>query len=183
MYTQKAEIMDSKAISRAVARISFEIIEKNGGTDNLCVIGVLSRGACLADRIAKKLAEAEGKKVNVGFLDITAFRDDRDVSLNHEDRSSIDFSIADARVILVDDVIFTGRSVRAAIDAIMARGRPKCIQLAALIDRGHRELPIRADFIGKNLPTSRDEIVKVSLTEIDSVDRVAIYSDDDIKES
>lgn len=176
MYTQKAEIMDANAVSRAVARISFEIIEKNGGTDNLCVIGILSRGACLAKRIAKKLAEAEGKSVNVGFLDITAFRDDRDTDTEYTDRSVIDFSITDARVILVDDVIFTGRSVRAAIDALMARGRPKCIQLAALIDRGHRELPIRADFIGKNLPTSRDEIVKVSFAEIGSSDCVAIYT-------
>ena len=142
------------------------------------MIGILSRGACLASRIAKKLAEAEGKNVNVGFLDITEFRDDRTADKKYVDRSVIDFSITDARVILVDDVIFTGRSVRAAIDALMERGRPKSIQLAALIDRGHRELPIRADFIGKNLPTSREEIVKVSFTEIDSADRVAIYANE-----
>lgn len=179
MFTQKAEIMDSGAIARAVARISFEIIEKNGGTENLCVIGILSRGALLARRIAQKLAEAEGKSVNVGFLDITEFRDDREVDSEYSDRSEIDFSMENARVILVDDVIFTGRSVRAAIDAIMARGRPKCIQLAALIDRGHRELPIRADFIGKNLPTSRDEVVKVSFKELDNVDCVAIYAEDE----
>ncbi len=179
MYTQKAEIMDSKAISRAVARISFEIIEKNGGTDNICIIGIISKGACLAKRIAQKLADAEGRNIKVGVLDITGFRDDRTADAEYTDRSDIAFSIEDARVILVDDVIFTGRSVRAAIDALMARGRPKCIQLAALIDRGHRELPIRADFIGKNLPTSRDEIVKVSFKELDGIDRVAIYSDDE----
>ncbi|MFQ9872291.1 MAG: bifunctional pyr operon transcriptional regulator/uracil phosphoribosyltransferase PyrR [Oscillospiraceae bacterium] len=176
MLREKAEILDAKAMTRAITRISFEILEKNGGTENLCIVGIITRGGYLAQRIAQKLSEVEGRQVSVGYLDITPFRDDRPGCREYQDRSQLEFPIEDAKVVLVDDVIFTGRSVRAAIDALMARGRPQRIQLAALVDRGHRELPIRADFIGKNLPTSREEVVKVSFRERDGIDRVAIYA-------
>ncbi len=171
---QKALILDDKAMSRAIARISFEIIEKNKGVENLCIIGILSRGGQLAYRIAEKIKAVEGKGVEVGFLDITPFRDDIAKDKNSRDNSSINFDLNGKKVILVDDVIYTGRTVRAAIDAIMARGRPELIQLAVLVDRGHRELPIRADFIGKNLPTSKEEQVKVFVSERDGEDKVVI---------
>lgn len=174
----KAEILDESAIARAVTRISFEILERNKGTEGLCLIGLFSRGAVLAKRIAAKIAEVEGSDVPVGLLDITPFRDDKPKQ-GVCDNSRIDFDIMDKRVIIVDDVIFTGRSARAAIDALMSRGRPTLIQLAALIDRGHRELPIRADYIGKNLPTSREEIVKVMVNELDGSDKVVIYGGSD----
>jgi len=174
----KAEILDESAIKRAVTRISFEILERNKGTEGLCLIGLFSRGAVLAKRIAAKIAEVEGSDVPVGLLDITPFRDDKPKQ-GVSDNSMIDFDIKDKRVIIVDDVIFTGRSARAAIDALMSRGRPMLIQLAALIDRGHRELPIRADYIGKNLPTSREEIVKVMVNELDGCDKVVIYGSSD----
>lgn len=171
----KAEILDESAIARAVTRISFEIIERNKGTDGLCLIGLFSRGAVLAKRIAAKIAEVEGSEVPVGLLDITPFRDDKPTD-GAEDSSEISFDITDKRVVIVDDVIFTGRTARAAIDGLMKRGRPMLIQLAALIDRGHRELPIRADYIGKNLPTSHEETVKVMVAELDGCDKVVIYA-------
>jgi len=171
---QKALILDSTAMGRAITRISFEIIEKNKGVENLCIIGILSRGGQLAYRIADKIKSVEGNKVEVGFLDITPFRDDVQKDVNNRDNSSIPFDLNGKKVILVDDVIYTGRTVRAAIDAIMARGRPELIQLAVLIDRGHRELPIRADFIGKNVPTSKEEQVKVYVSERDGEDKVII---------
>ncbi len=170
----KAEILDESTIARAVTRISFEILERNKGTEGLCLIGLFSRGAVLAKRIAAKIAEVEGSEVPVGLLDITPFRDDKPRS-DAVDNSAIDFDIADKSVVIVDDVIFTGRTARAAIDGLMSRGRPKLIQLAALIDRGHRELPIRADYIGKNLPTSREETVRVMVRELDGCDKVVIY--------
>ncbi|WMJ22412.1 bifunctional pyr operon transcriptional regulator/uracil phosphoribosyltransferase PyrR [Paludicola sp. MB14-C6] len=174
---QNTLIMDDKAMQRAIARISYEIIEHNKGVDNLCVIGILSRGVEIANRVAKKIFEVEGKVVPVGMLDITLFRDDREVK-GHVDKSDITFPIKDKKVVLVDDVIYTGRSVRAAIDALMARGRPMRIELAVLVDRGHRELPIRADFVGKNLPTSRNEKVKVSVNQFDGEDKVEIIKED-----
>lgn len=173
--TLKAEIMDESSIARAVTRISFEIIERNKGTDGLCLIGLFSRGAVLAKRIAAKLSELEGREIPVGLLDITPFRDDKPRG-SSGDNSEIPFDITDKRVIIVDDVIFTGRTARAAIDGIMSRGRPMLIQLAALVDRGHRELPIRADYIGKNLPTSHEETVKVLVKELDGCDKVVIYT-------
>ena len=174
---EKAEIMDDKAVARAITRISYEIVERNRGTELLCILGILSRGAELAARIAARIEQMEGKAVEVGLLDITPFRDDRnEQGTAQNDRSQIGFSITGKRIILVDDVLYTGRSVRAAIDAIMQRGRPQNIQLAVLIDRGHRELPIRPDYIGKNLPTSGDETVKVQVVERDGIDRVAIYT-------
>jgi pyrimidine operon attenuation protein/uracil phosphoribosyltransferase len=172
--TVKAEILDESAIARAVTRISFEIIERNKGTDNLCLIGLFSRGAVLAQRISDKIKSVEGNDIPVGLLDITPFRDD-ERRTGDADFSKISFDIADKRVIIVDDVIFTGRTARAAIDGLLSIGRPTVIQLAALIDRGHRELPIRADYIGKNLPTSREETVRVMVKELDGCDKVVIY--------
>lgn len=170
---EKAIIMDEKAMARAVQRISYEIIERNKGCDNLCLIGILTRGIHLADRIGSRLEKLEGKKIDVGYIDITPFRDDKNGD-SPEDKSKINFDIANKRLVLIDDVVYTGRSCRAAIDAIMDRGRPLNIQLAVLVDRGHRELPIRADYIGKNLPTSRDEEVRVYVTERDGCDKVVI---------
>lgn len=172
---QKAEIMDESSMARAVTRISFEMIERNKGTDSLCLIGLFSRGAVLAKRIAARIAEIDGGEIPVGLLDITPFRDDKPRG-GCPDNSEIPFDITDKRVVIVDDVIFTGRTARAAIDGIMFRGRPMLIQLAALVDRGHRELPIRADYIGKNLPTSREETVKVLVRELDGCDKVVIYT-------
>ncbi|MBP1560899.1 MAG: bifunctional pyr operon transcriptional regulator/uracil phosphoribosyltransferase PyrR [Oscillospiraceae bacterium] len=172
--TQKAVIMDENSMKRAVARISYEILERNKGADKLCFIGILSRGVYIARRIAEKLEELEGAAPQVGVLDITAYRDDEKCS-DSGDRTDIPFDVKDKRVVIVDDVIFTGRSARAAIDAVMKRGRPRNIQLAALVDRGHRELPIRPDYVGKNLPTSRDEAVKVMMKEIDGCDKVVIF--------
>ena len=170
---EKAQIMDSVAMRRAIARISFEIIERNRGVENLCIIGIMSRGAQLAERIAAKIEEVEGQPIPVGYVDITRFRDDRETRAEG-DNTSIQFALTGKKLVLVDDVIFTGRSVRAAIDAIMERGRPDSIQLATLVDRGHRELPIRADYIGKNLPTSKDETVRVLVSERDGEDKIII---------
>lgn len=169
----KAEILDEDAVGRAIARISFEIIERNKGAEDLCLIGLYSRGAVLAKRIGEKIAANEGRQIPTGLLDITPFRDD-DRRERTADVSRIDFDITGKRVVIIDDVIFTGRTARAAIDGIMTRGRPKLIQLAALIDRGHRELPIRADYIGKNLPTSGEEKVRVMVKELDGCDKVVI---------
>lgn len=160
---------------RAVARITYEILERNKGTQDLCVIGIFSRGVALARRIADKIAELENENIPCGALDITAFRDDKKQS-GTADRTNIDFDISDKKVVIVDDVFYTGRSTRAAIDAVMERGRPQSVQLAVLVDRGHRELPIRPDYVGKNLPTSNEECVKVYVTETDGFDSVAIYS-------
>ena len=171
----KAEILDESAVARAVTRISYEMVERNKGTDGLCLIGLFSRGAVLAQRIANRIAEVEGSSIPVGLLDITPFRDDEKRGVS-EDLSRIDFDITGKRVVIVDDVIFTGRTARAAIDGLMSRGRPMLIQLAVLIDRGHRELPIRADYIGKNLPTSREEKVRVMVKETDGCDKVVIYT-------
>lgn len=171
--TEKAVIMDESSISRAITRISYEIIERNKGTEDLCIIAIMSGGINIASRIAAKINESEKNSVEVGALDITSCRDDEKHS-DDMDRTSISFDIRNKKVILVDDVIFTGRSARAAIDAIIRRGRPKSIQLAVLVDRGHRELPIRPDYVGKNLPTSRDESVKVMVGEPHSCDKVVI---------
>lgn len=173
----KTLILDNKAMNHAIARISYEIIERNKGVDDICIVGIISRGVEIANRVAQKIYEVENKKVDVGTLDITLHRDDRKAK-DHVDQSEIDFLIENKKVILVDDVIYTGRSVRAAIDALMARGRPQKIQLAVLVDRGHRELPIRADFVGKNLPTSRDEKVKVMVSPRDGEDKVIILKEE-----
>lgn len=171
---EKALILDEKSMARAVTRISYEILERNKGAEGICLVGILSRGKDLAQRIAGRIGAIEGEPVPCGALDITRFRDDRSRETPAEDRTDIPFDITDKRIVLVDDVIYTGRTVRAAIDALFAIGRPQSIQLAALVDRGHRELPIRADYVGKNLPTSREEKVRVLMKETDGEDRVVI---------
>ncbi len=172
----KAEIMDENAMARALTRISHEIIEKNKGVEELVLIGIQRRGVPLAKRIARKISEVEGSEVPVGILDITLYRDDLSLLAEHPiiNGTEINFSITDKKIVLVDDVIYTGRTVRAAIDALMDIGRPKMIQLAVLIDRGHRELPIRPDYVGKNVPTSKNEIINVKVTEIDGQNAVTI---------
>ena len=163
--------MDQSGINRAVTRIAHEILERNRGAENLVLIGIQRRGVPLAEMISDRIYEAEGIRIPVGILDITFYRDDLSLLAEHPivKSTQIDFSINDARIILVDDVLYTGRTVRAAIDSIMDTGRPKSIQLAILIDRGHRELPVRADYAGKNVPTSRNETVQVKLRSVDNV--------------
>ncbi len=167
-------LLDSEGMDRAITRISHEILEKNRGADTLVLIGILSRGADLAKRIAGKIKEIENVEVPVGLLDINLYRDDVHSKLDQPiiQKTEILFDIVDRNVILVDDVLFTGRTIRAALDAIVDFGRPRSIQLAVLIDRGHRELPIRPDFIGKNIPTSKDDRVLVRLHERDDNDVV-----------
>ncbi len=172
---KKAEIMDESAMCRAINRISYEIIERNHGSVNLVLAGVRTRGVYLAARMADKIEEVEGKRPQVISLDITAFRDDQRSPDSGEPLPCIE-DIAHKTVIIVDDVLFTGRTVRAAMEAVLHMGRAECIQLAALIDRGHRELPIRPDFVGKNLPTSRTETVRVHMKEIDGKDSVVILT-------
>lgn len=173
----KAKILDEKAMERSIIRLAHEIIEKNKGIENVSLIGIQTRGVPLANKIAEKIKEIEGSEVEVGVVDITLYRDDlselKDEPIVKE--TVIDFDINNKVVVLVDDVIYTGRTARAAMDATFEKGRPKTIQLCALIDRGHRELPIRADFIGKNVPTSNKEVIKVKLKEIDEVDEVLIF--------
>lgn len=167
------EIYDEMAVKRALTRMTYEIIERNKGIDNLVIVGIKTRGAYLAQRIAKRLEQLEGASVPVSELDISMYRDDR----KHTDDpvvkdSQLQFDITGKHVILVDDVLFTGRTIRAALDALMDQGRPDRINLAVLVDRGHRELPIRPDFIGKNIPTAMDEQVAVYVKEIDGKDGI-----------
>ncbi len=180
--TFKTQLMDSAAIDRALTRIAHEILERNKGLDQICLIGIQRRGVPLALRIAEKIAAIEGQHVPVGILDITFYRDDLSLLSEHPviNGTSMPFAIQDQKVILVDDVLYTGRTTRAAIEALFDVGRPQSIQLAILIDRGHRELPIRADYIGKNVPTSRSEIIHVHLSEVDGDDCVLL--DDGLKE-
>jgi pyrimidine operon attenuation protein/uracil phosphoribosyltransferase len=168
--------MNESSIKRAVTRISHEILEKNSGAETLVIIGILTRGADLAKRIAAKIKDIEGVDVQVGLMDINLYRDDVRGKLDQPivQRTNILFDIVDRNVILVDDVLFTGRTIRAALDQIIDFGRPRSIQLAVLIDRGHRELPIRPDYVGKNIPTSKDDRVLVRLGEMDDAERVII---------
>jgi pyrimidine operon attenuation protein/uracil phosphoribosyltransferase len=172
----KAMLMDSAAMDRALTRIAHEILERNKGIDKLCLIGIQRRGVPLARRIAEKIEAIEGHPVPVGILDITFYRDDLSMLAEHPviNGTSMPFAIQDTKVVLVDDVLYTGRTTRAAIEALFDVGRPQSIQLAILIDRGHRELPIRADYIGKNVPTSRTEIVHVHIKEVDGDDCVLL---------
>ena len=169
-------IMDSAGIKRAVTRISYEIIEKNKGISDVCIIGIQRRGVSLAKMLRDRIKENEGTDVDFGILDITFYRDDLSMLDEHPvlNGTDIPFSVQDKRVILVDDVLYTGRTCRAAIDAVMDLGRPKSIQMAVLIDRGHRELPIHADYVGKNLPTSKKEVVHVNISEFDGEDKVIL---------
>ncbi len=173
---EKAQLMDDKAITRAITRISHEIIERNKGIEDVVLVGIKTRGVPIANRISKKIESIEGELVNTGEIDITLYRDDlKEIDVDPViNGSNIDFDINDKVVILVDDVLYTGRTVRSALDAIMDIGRPQSIQLAVLVDRGHRELPIRADYVGKNVPTSRHEIISVMLSETDEQDSVTI---------
>jgi pyrimidine operon attenuation protein / uracil phosphoribosyltransferase len=172
---EKTQVLDEAALDRALTRISHEILERNGGAKDLALVGLRTRGVTLAQRLAAKLAAIDGTTVPVGTLDITLYRDDLDVRGAPVIRGTdIPFSIKNKTVVLVDDVLYTGRTIRAALDALIDLGRPRMIQLAILIDRGHRELPIRPDFIGKNLPTSKRESVAVRLREHDGEDRVVI---------
>lgn len=171
---EKAVILDGSSISRAISRISYEILERNKGSEDICVIAIMSGGLNIASKIAAKINELENTTVKVGALDITSYRDD-ERHIPDCDKTVIDFDVTGKKIILVDDVIFTGRSARAAIDALIKRGRPQSIQLAVLVDRGHRELPIRPDYVGKNVPTSREEDVRVSFDGTDG--KVAIFVD------
>ncbi|SFH90091.1 pyrimidine operon attenuation protein / uracil phosphoribosyltransferase [Tindallia magadiensis] len=176
----KNELMDAEKIKRTITRMTHEIIEKNKGTEDLILVGIKTRGIPLAKRISDKIKAFEGVEVPLGKIDITFYRDDLsqkgDLPILKD--SELDFSIENKTVILVDDVLYTGRTARAAIDALMDIGRAKKIQLAVLVDRGHRELPIRADYVGKNVPTSKDEIIAVHLSEIDEQDRVVIVGNE-----
>lgn len=172
----KANLFDENAINRAITRIAHEIIEKNTGVENLCIVGIKTRGVPIAKRLADAIYKIEGKKIEVGTLDISFYRDDLTVASGNSPivKDEPNFPITDKNIILVDDVIYTGRTVRAALDAILSKGRASKIQLAVLVDRGHRELPIRADYVGKNVPTSRSEIIKVNIKEVDGIDSIEL---------
>ena len=174
--TEKAKILDKEAIERSLTRIAHEIVEKNKGVDNLCLVGIRNRGVYLAKRLAADIKKIENKDVPVGILDITLYRDDLTLISAQPvvHKTEIDFDIEGKVVVLVDDVLYTGRTIRAALDALVDFGRPKSIQLAVLVDRGHRELPVRADYAGKNIPTSQNETVEVRLEETDGKDEVVI---------
>jgi pyrimidine operon attenuation protein/uracil phosphoribosyltransferase len=172
----KSKVMGGDQMRRALTRIAHEILERNRGAEGIAVIGIRRRGAVLADRIVKKIEEIEGRKVPLGILDITLYRDDLTLiaasPVVHS--TEIGFDLDDVTIVLVDDVLYTGRTVRAALDEIIDFGRPRAIQLAVLVDRGHRELPIRADYVGKNVPTSRHESVEVRVEEMDDIDEVVM---------
>lgn len=173
---KKNVIMDSEAIRRALVRIAHEIIEKNKGVEDVVIVGIRTRGVPLAHRIAAEINAIENCEMTVGMLDITLYRDDLS-TLGYNPvvhGTDINFDLSGKHVVLVDDVLYTGRTIRAALDAVIDMGRPKTIQLAVLVDRGHKELPIRADYVGKNVPTSQKETIEVVLNEIDGTDEVYI---------
>jgi pyrimidine operon attenuation protein / uracil phosphoribosyltransferase len=181
MLKEKAEIVDADGLRRIITRIAHEIVERNKGVDELVLVGIKRRGVPIAQRIAQRISEFEGKAPAQGSLDITLYRDDLS-TVSHQPvvgSSDISVPVAGKSVVLVDDVLYTGRTVRAAMDALIDFGRPKSIQLAVVIDRGHRELPIRADFVGKNVPTSKKEVIGVKLAEVDGVDSVVIKEGED----
>ncbi len=169
-------IMNEKGISRAITRIAHEILEHNAGADSLVMIGIIKRGAAIAKRISDKIEQIEKVKIPVGFLDINMYRDD--IHTKHDqpviEKTEILFDVVDRNVILVDDVLYTGRTIRAALDAIIDFGPPRSIQLAVLVDRGHREYPIRPDYIGKNIPTTKEDKVQVMIKERDEIDTVVV---------
>ncbi len=173
---EKAKILDAETLNRSLVRIAHEILEKHKGMKNLCLIGIRNRGAYLAKRLADCIERIEKEKIPVGILDITLYRDDLTLISQQPvvHKTEIDFDITDKDLVLVDDVLYTGRTIRAAMDALIDLGRPKSIQLAVLIDRGHRELPIRADYVGKNIPTAQNETVEVRLSQVDGRDEVVI---------
>lgn len=173
---KRAILLDAEGIQRALVRISHEILERTKGTQELALVGIRTRGAFLAERLAREIEKIEGTKVAIGALDITLYRDDLTM-VSHQPvlhKTELDFDITDKTIVLVDDVLFTGRTIRCALDELVDFGRPKRIQLAVLVDRGHRELPIRADYVGKNVPTALEERVEVHLTEMDGRDEVLL---------
>lgn len=173
---EKAIIMDAEGMRRALIRIAHEILERNKGIEDMVLIGIRRRGVPMAHRLAQIIQEIEGKSPPVGILDITLYRDDLTTRSEKPEvhKTEVPFPIEGKKVILLDDVLYTGRTVRAALDALMDLGRPQLIQLAVMIDRGHREIPIRADYVGKNVPTSKKEVIMVRLKEVDGKDEVAI---------
>lgn len=175
-FREKAQIMDAAKMSRALSRLASEVVEQNKGTDHLLLVGIRRRGVPLAERLAGKIERLEGARVPVGALDITLYRDDLSTIAPHPVVNKTEFptDVTGRTIVLVDDVLYTGRTVRAALDHIMDYGRPRRIQLAVLIDRGHRELPIQADYVGKSVPTKESEIIEVRLKEIDGLDQVLI---------
>jgi len=172
----KAELMDSKAIDRTVLRLTHEVLEKNRGVKDLVIVGIRNRGDSLARRMIKSIKKIEGEEVALGVLDITLYRDDFQKFTESPvvKETDIPFDITEKKVVLVDDVLYTGRTIRAALDALIDFGRPALIQLAVLVDRGHRELPIKADYVGKNVPTAVGEEVQVKLKEVDGEDKVLL---------
>ncbi|MEJ8765658.1 bifunctional pyr operon transcriptional regulator/uracil phosphoribosyltransferase PyrR [Oceanobacillus sp. HCA-5259] len=176
---KKATVLDAPAMNRALTRMAHEILEKNKGADDLILVGIKTRGVPLANRLQQKIKQIENITVPTGELDITLYRDDLEKVTSTDEpelkSSSINVDVSGKLVVLVDDVLYTGRTVRAAMDAVIDLGRPSQIQLGVLIDRGHRELPIRADYVGKNIPTSEKEIIVVQLDEVDEDDHVSIY--------
>lgn len=179
----KAKVIDEDGLKRTVTRLAHEIIERNKGTQNVVLVGMRTRGEFIANRIHEKIKEIDGNDIDLGVLDITLYRDDFRMRLKQPEVSTtnITFDLSEKDIILIDDVLYTGRTVRAALDALMDLGRPNTIQFCVLVDRGHRELPIRADFVGKNIPTSINEEVKVKLKETDGED--AVYLIDISKEA
>ncbi|MDO4502557.1 MAG: bifunctional pyr operon transcriptional regulator/uracil phosphoribosyltransferase PyrR [Coriobacteriia bacterium] len=174
--TMKTLVMDASEIERALTRIAHQILEANHGASDIALVGIVTRGDLLAKRLAAKIEKIEGAPVPIGKLDISFYRDDFATYFNPEVHSTqIDFDLDGRTVVLVDDVLFTGRTIRAALDALMDLGRPSCVQLAVLVDRGHRELPIRADFVGKNVPSSGNESVRLFLEETDGRSTVEIF--------
>ncbi|MDR1916715.1 MAG: bifunctional pyr operon transcriptional regulator/uracil phosphoribosyltransferase PyrR [Synergistaceae bacterium] len=182
---EKARIMDDRAMQRAMQRIAHEIIEKNKGTENVVLIGIQRRGVPIAQQLARHIEQVENTRIPTGMLDITFYRDDLSLLAEHPviNGTDIPFNITDRDVVLTDDVLFTGRTTRAAMDAIMEVGRARTIQLAVLIDRGHRELPIRADFVGKNVPTSRSELISVRIPPYDLESCVLVFDLNDEEET
>src|SRR5699024_4140613 len=174
---KKTTVLDDAAMNRALTRIAHEILERNKGGEHIVLVGIKTRGIPLAKRLQAKIKQIESITVPIGELDITMYRDDLQKKTEDAEviSNSMDLELVNKTVILVDDVLYTGRTVRAAMDAIMDSGRPAQIQLAVLVDRGHREVPIRADYVGKNIPTSMKEIIVVHLDEMDGVDEVGIY--------
>jgi len=172
----KSRLIDDQGFQRTLTRLAHEILELNKGSETIALVGIRTRGEFLARRLAKKIQEIEHRELQIGFLDITLYRDDLRGKLNQPILKGTDimFDIAGKNIILIDDVLYTGRTVRAALDALIDLGRPATIQLAVLVDRGHRELPIKADFIGKNCPTSSNEEVRVLMKEIDGEDSVVL---------
>ncbi|MCQ2534477.1 MAG: bifunctional pyr operon transcriptional regulator/uracil phosphoribosyltransferase PyrR [Clostridia bacterium] len=172
----KATLMDEAAINRALVRISHEILEKNEGLDNLALIGIQRRGVSMAKRIKENLEQIEGKEIPMGILDITFYRDDLSILAHHPivNGTTIPFDVNGKKIVLIDDVLFSGRTIRSAIEAIFDYGRPQQIQLAILIDRGHRQLPFRADFVGKNVPTSLSEQIHVEFEDFDGNNQVLL---------